>query len=182
MNSCRTNWPRKSLQHSIMRNWKWRADMAAIFISRRSMFEHHNFDERRIWRNLGLHMIHINSIIELEMLIPLGWIYVFTAIYRLGLWYLMSQIKDGQKSLWNIHKASRTGSFLLYLFGTCICDSLNNFWTKEYHLWSRSICLSLKIWQTCTRGVITFRVEKLLESKPTKLCPPALDLLISSKY
>lgn len=48
-------------------------------------------------------MIHINSIIELEMLIPLGWIYVFTAIYRLGLWYLMSQIKDGQKSLWNIH-------------------------------------------------------------------------------
>lgn len=24
---------------------KWRADMAAIFISRRSMFEHHNFDE-----------------------------------------------------------------------------------------------------------------------------------------
>lgn len=102
MNSCRTNWPRKSLQHSIMGNWKWRADMAAIFISRRSMFEHHNFDERRIWRNLGLHMIHINSIIELEMLIPLGWIYVFTAIYRLGLWYLMSQIKDGQKSLWNI--------------------------------------------------------------------------------
>lgn len=58
-------------------------------------------------------MIHINSIIELEMLIPLGWIYVFTAIYRLGLWYLMSQIKDGQKSLWNIHQVSRTGSFLL---------------------------------------------------------------------
>ena len=46
--------------------------MAAIFISRRSMFEHHNFDERRIRRNLGLHMTHINSIIELEMLIPLG--------------------------------------------------------------------------------------------------------------
>lgn len=69
---------------------KWRAEMAAIFISRRSMFEHHNFDERRIWRNLGLHMIHINSIIELEMLIPLGWVYVFTAICRLDLWYLMS--------------------------------------------------------------------------------------------
>ena len=49
-----------------------RMNSCPLSFSHCSMFKHHSFDVRRKSINVGSHMILKNSIIELEMLIPLG--------------------------------------------------------------------------------------------------------------
>ena len=49
-----------------------RMNSCPLSFSHCSMFKHHSFDVRRKSINVGSHMILTNSIIELEMLIPLG--------------------------------------------------------------------------------------------------------------
>lgn len=59
-----------------IKNKKWRAAMGAIFIFP-SMFKHYNFDERRKWKNLGLHRIIKDEIDQLKIcffILAVSWI------------------------------------------------------------------------------------------------------------